>query len=126
MCSAAPNCSPRSARPAVPDEVLALAREAMSEDPYLAAWRTRRAATSTVLDPDRSAARFRAEARGVTHAYYAADDARLNSYVQASLTSAAARQKATEALVRLSLSDRRVGAPRGRDHVGPAVAPDVL
>lgn len=96
---------------AVPDEVLTLAREALSEDPYLSAWRTRRAAANGV-DPKIAGARFRAEA-AVSHAYYAADNARLSSYVQATVGSATERQKATEALARLSLSDGVWAHPEG-------------
>ncbi len=96
---------------AVPDEVLALAREALSEDPYLTAWRTRRAANNG-FDPKIADARFRSEA-AVSHAYYTADNARLSSFVQSTVGSAAERQKATEGLLRLSLSDAVWTHPEG-------------
>jgi hypothetical protein len=96
---------------AVPDEVLGLAREALSEDPYLSAWRTRRAANNGV-NPTIAGARFRAEA-ALSHAYYSADNARLSSYVGATVGSATERQKATEALARLSMSDCVWAHPEG-------------
>jgi hypothetical protein len=96
---------------AVPDEVLGLAREALSEDPYLSAWRTRRAANNGV-NPTIAGARFRAEA-ALSHAYYSADNARLSSYVGATVGSATERQKATEALARLSMSDGVWAHPEG-------------
>jgi hypothetical protein len=96
---------------AVPDEVLDLAREALSEDPYLTGWRTRRAQSNGV-DPKAAGARFLAEA-AIGHAYYSADDARIGSFVSAPVSSSADRQKATEGLLRLSLSDGVWAHPEG-------------
>lgn len=96
---------------AVPDEVLQLAREALAEDPYLTVWRTRRTQPLGV-DPQAVTARFQAEA-AVAHAYYSADDATLGSFVNTPIGSAAERQKATEALLRLSLSDGVWAHPEG-------------
>jgi hypothetical protein len=96
---------------ALPDEVLDLAREALAEDPYLSAWRTRRAEPSG-LDSGLVGARFQAEA-ALSHAYYTADNQRISSFVNTSVSSAAERQKATEALLRLSLSDGIWSHPEG-------------
>jgi hypothetical protein len=96
---------------AVPDEVLELAREALAEDPYLTGWRTRRASGNGV-DAKIANVRFRSEA-ALAHAYYTADNTRLASYVQAPVGSAAERQKATEGLLRLSLSDATWAHPEG-------------
>ena len=96
---------------AVPDEVLELAREVLAEDPYLARWRAERAGAKG-FDPDVAATRFIAEA-AVAHAYYAADNARLSSYVNTDVASAAKRQQATEGLLRLSMSDGIWAHPEG-------------
>ncbi len=96
---------------ALPDEVLDLAREALAEDPYLSGWRTRRAQPAG-LDPGLVGIRFQAEA-ALSHAYYTADDQRISSYVNTGVSSAAERQKATEALLRLSLSDGVWSHPEG-------------
>jgi hypothetical protein len=96
---------------AVPDEVLELAREALAEDPYLARWRAQLAGGKG-FDPDVAANRFVAEA-AVAHAYYAADNERLSSYVGAPVASAAKRQQATEGLLRLSISDGIWSHPEG-------------
>jgi hypothetical protein len=96
---------------AVPDEVLQLAREVLVEDPYLARWRAQRAGAKG-FDPGVAANRFIAEA-AVAHAYYAADNERLSSYVGAEVASAAKRQQATEGLLRLSMSDGIWSHPEG-------------
>jgi hypothetical protein len=96
---------------AVPDEVLQLAREVLAEDPYLARWRGQRAGAKG-FDPDAAVNRFIAEA-AVAHAYYAADNERLSSYVGAEVASAAKRQQATEGLLRLSMSDGIWSHPEG-------------
>jgi hypothetical protein len=96
---------------AVPDEVLDLAREALSEDPYLTAWRTRRTAAKG-FDPEAANTRFTAEA-AVAHAYYSADNARLATYLASPVASSAERQKATEGLLRLSLSEGVWSHPEG-------------
>jgi hypothetical protein len=96
---------------AVPDEVLQLAREALAEDPYLTAWRARRT-QPLGFDLQAVTARFQAEA-AISHAYYSADNATLGSLVNTSIGSAAERQKATEALLRLSLSDGVWAHPEG-------------
>ena len=109
---------------AVPDEVLELAREALAEDPYLARWRAQRAGAKG-FDPDVAVTRFLAEA-AVAHAYYAADNDRLSGYVGADgrvLGQAPAGHRGAAAAVDVR---RRLGASGGRDHVGPAVAADVL
>src|SRR6266542_1568569 len=97
---------------AVPDEVLDLAREALAEDPYLASWRSRRASEAKGFDDVAVASRFLAES-AVSYAYYAADDARLSGYVGAAISSAAGRQRATEGLLRLSLSLGTWAHPEG-------------
>ena len=96
---------------AVPDEVLQLARETLAEDPYLARWRAQRAGAKG-FDPGITMNRFVAEA-AVAHAYYAADNERLSSYVGAPVASAAKRQQATEGLLRLSISDGIWSHPEG-------------
>ena len=57
-------------------------------------------------------ARFQAEA-AIAHAYYAADNDRLETSSTPRVASAAERQKATEALLRLSLSDGVWAHPEG-------------
>jgi hypothetical protein len=96
---------------AVPQEVLELAREALAEDPYLAQWRARRAGAKG-LDATSALNRFVSEA-AIAHAYYAADNDRLGSYVGAQVSSPATRQKATEGLLRLSLSQGVWSHPEG-------------
>jgi hypothetical protein len=96
---------------AVPDEVLELAREALAEAAYLARWRAQRAGAKG-FDLAVATNRFVAEA-AVAHAYYAADNARLSSYVNAPVESAAKRQQATEGLLRLSMSDGIWSHPEG-------------
>jgi hypothetical protein len=96
---------------AVPDEVLALARESLAEDPNLTRWRTR------LADPGGNRGgeldtRFVAEA-ALSYAYYAADDDRLADYTGATVTSSASRQRATEALTRMSLSAGVWSNPEG-------------
>jgi hypothetical protein len=97
---------------AVPDEVLDLAREALAEDPYLASWRARRAADSHGFDSSIVASRFIAEA-ALSYSYYAADNDRIAAYTGASITSAASRQRATEGLLRLSVSQGTWAHPEG-------------
>jgi len=96
---------------AVPPEVLDLAREALAEDPYLSAWRARLAAGKGFAS-GLARSRFVAEA-AVSYAYYAADDARLQRWSGAPVSSAYARQRATEGLLRLSLSDGTWAHPEG-------------
>ena len=99
---------------AVPDEVLALARESLAEDPNLPRWRTRKADAASAGGgrSDALHARFVAEA-ALSYAYYAADDDRLAEVVGAPVTSAASRQRATEALTRMSLSAGVWSNPEG-------------
>jgi hypothetical protein len=87
---------------AVPDEVLGLAREALAEDPYLSGWRARRAAGHGFV-PASASARMLAES-AVSFSYYAADNDRLTGLTGAPVTSAASRQRATEGLLRMSVS----------------------
>lgn len=86
---------------AVPDEVLTLAREALSADPFLVDWRQ-----SRVQGPGdfvRAAGiRMRSEAV-LNFGYYAADDATLGKVVGASIGSGPARQVAVEGLLRHSM-----------------------
>lgn len=97
---------------AVPDEVLDLAREALAEDPFLTTWRAGRATTDHGFDSASATARFLAES-AVSYAYYAADDARVSAYTGVKVDSAAARQQATEGLLRLSLSSGTWAHPEG-------------
>jgi hypothetical protein len=97
---------------AVPDEVLDLAREALAEDPYLASWRARRAADDRGFDSSIVASRFIAES-ALSYSYYAADNDRIATYTGASITSAASRQRATEGLLRLSVSQGTWAHPEG-------------
>ncbi|HEX2784894.1 MAG TPA: hypothetical protein VHN36_15025, partial [Ilumatobacteraceae bacterium] len=96
---------------AVPDEALDLAREALAEDPYLVSWRASRA-KSNGIDGDLAFTRFRSEA-ALSHAYYAADNARMSLYVNTDVASASTRQKATEALARASMSEGVWAHPEG-------------
>jgi hypothetical protein len=96
---------------AVPDEVLDLARECLSEDPFLSTWRATRAKANGV-DGELAFARFRAES-AISHAYYTTDNARLGKIVGTDVSSTATRQKATEALLRSSMSDGVWAHPEG-------------
>ncbi len=97
---------------AVPDEVLDLARETLAEDPYLSGWRTRVAAANHGFAPDVLTARFTAES-AVAYSYYAADNARISGYTGVPVDSAASRQRATEGLLRLSVSQGTWAHPEG-------------
>jgi len=95
---------------AVPDEVLALARESLAGDPYLAAWRTERARRG---DDDRVVdLRLRAEAV-LNYAYYSGDDTTLAKVVGTAVGSPATRQMAVEGLLRHSLHDGVWAHPDG-------------
>jgi hypothetical protein len=96
---------------AVPDEVLDLARESLAEDPFLSGWRASRAKANG-HDGDLAFARFRAES-ALSHAYYSADSDRLASFVGTDVASSASRQKATEGLLRGSMSDGVWANPEG-------------
>jgi hypothetical protein len=96
---------------AVPPEALDLAREALAEDPYLTAWRTRRASPPGI-NPALINSRFVAEA-AVSYSYYAADNTRLTNIVNTPVTTAPDRQRAVEGLLRLSLSDGVWSHPEG-------------
>jgi hypothetical protein len=96
---------------AVPDEVLDLAREALSEDPYLVGWRTRRA-TPAGFNSDALLARFRSEA-ALSYCYYAADNDRIGGYLGMPVESAAERQRTVEGLLRPSLSKGVWAHPEG-------------
>jgi len=97
---------------AVPSEVIDLAREALSEDPYLVKWRARRAAGDHGFDEGVVANRFLAES-AVSYAYYAADNQRMSTYTNTVVSSAASRQRATEGLLRLSVSQGTWAHPEG-------------
>lgn len=96
---------------AVPDEVLALARESLAEDPNLTRWRNQLADPGGARS-DALGSRLVAEA-ALSYAYYAADDDRLATYTGAAVTSSASRQRATEALTRMSLSAGVWSNPEG-------------
>lgn len=96
---------------AVPSEVLDLARESLAEDPHLAGWRAERAAVSGIA-PGSLRARFGAEA-AVSYSYYTADNERLSGYLGTPVTSAHTRQRATEGLLRMSLSTGVWSHPEG-------------
>ena len=97
---------------AVPDEALDLAREALAEDPYLVRWRSMRASPNAAGVDGAVFARFRSEA-ALAHAYYTADDGRLSNYAASDVRGAAQRQKASEALLRASLSEGVWAHPEG-------------
>ena len=96
---------------AVPDEVLDLAREVLAEDPYLSAWRASRASPHGFNGPSVTA-RFLAES-ALSFSYYAADNARLSHFTGTPITSAATRQRATEGLLRMSMSTGVWAHPEG-------------
>ena len=85
---------------AVPDETLALAREAMIADPYLVAWR---AAHLRGDDRYRSAgsARLHSEA-AISYAYYAGHDDMLSKATGARINSSSDRQVVLEGLLKHS------------------------
>lgn len=96
---------------AIPDEILALARESLAEDPFLSSWRTNRAKAGGT-DSSLASIRYLAES-AVAHAYYSADDSRLATFTGAAVNSSATRQKATEGLLRASLSAGVWAHPEG-------------
>jgi hypothetical protein len=96
---------------AVPNVVLDLAREALSEDPYLVGWRSRLALPHG-FEEGALTSRMRAES-ALSYSYYAADNAMLSSFTGASVTSAATRQRATEGLLRMSVSQGVWAHPEG-------------
>jgi hypothetical protein len=96
---------------AIPDEILALARESLAEDPFLSNWRTNRAKAGGA-DSSQASIRYLAES-AIAHAYYSADDSRLSALTGAAVTSSSTRQKATEGLLRASLSDGVWAHPEG-------------
>jgi hypothetical protein len=97
---------------AVPSEVLDLAREALAEDPYLAKWRTNRAAGNHGFNEGLVASRFIAES-ALSYAYYAADNDRMSEFTGTQVSSSASRQRATEGLLRLSISQGTWAHPEG-------------
>jgi hypothetical protein len=96
---------------AVPDEVLELAREALAEDPYLSGWRAARASEHGFIETS-VAARFLAES-ALSFSYFAADDDRLSQFTGTPISSAATRQRATEGLLRMSMSTGVWAHPEG-------------
>lgn len=96
---------------AVPAEVLDLARESLAEDPFLSSWRATRAKANG-QDGNLALARFRAES-ALSHAYYTADNDRMANFVGVEVSSSATRQKATEALLRGSMSEGVWAHPEG-------------
>ena len=96
---------------ALPPDVLEVAREALAEDPYLSAWRTR-LASGRGVDGRVVGIRMAAEA-ALAFSYYAADDERLTKIIGTAIDSSATRQIAVEGLQRLSLSDGVWSHPEG-------------
>lgn len=97
---------------AIPDEVLGIVRESLSEDPYLAAWRSTLAAGDNA---SRKAitSRLRAES-AINHAYYTGDAKRLSKITGSPIDdSAPARQYVVDALLKHSLVDGVWTHPEG-------------
>ncbi|MEP7112974.1 MAG: hypothetical protein ABI862_06890, partial [Ilumatobacteraceae bacterium] len=85
---------------AVPDELLTLAREALTHDPYLADWRaSREAGNQTYVAA--AVGRMRSEAI-LNYAYYTGDNDSLGKITGAIVSTALERQVAVEGLVRHS------------------------
>jgi hypothetical protein len=96
---------------AVPDEMLALARESLAADPNLVEWRQGR------LHHDDQFAhvvgvRMRAEAT-INYAYYSGDNQMLSKMTGATVDSHATRQLAVEGLLRHSLVEGVMAHPEG-------------
>jgi hypothetical protein len=107
---------PGIASGAIPEEVLALAREALVEDPYLLALRLGHLAERGVGGPAVHA-RLQAES-ALNFAYYAGRDRELGDFTRTRVDSAATRQEAVEALLRHSMVEGVLCHPEGVTHWG--------